>query len=397
MTILYILISTDPYGGATKSFLALLRGVLASGVKVIVVVPDQHGIHDMLKDMGAEVIVQYSKGNTWAGARNFKQKLLYVPRQLGRIYIDYQACRSLIKKLEGKHIDIVHSNNSVTDIGRYVANKLGLPHVFHIREYGDKDFGLHYFPTTSFFNKHLRDDNVYTVCITKDIQKHHGLSDCVSSRVIYNGILEGRLSLPAFNDERKFYLYAGRIEPTKGLLNLLCAYVEYVKKVTSPLTLKVAGEVFDQSYMNQINTFISENKLDDKVEFLGNVTDMSHLYQSAKAIIIPSESEGFGRCMPEAMSNGCIAIGKDTGGTKEQFDNGLQTTGQEVGFRYDTTLELASKLFEVASLGNNERIGIIQRAFNVVNRLYTCEKHVEQILDLYHNINSKTTNSTIRK
>ena len=57
MTVLYVLISTDPFGGATKSFLTLLQAVLKAGVNAIVVVPDTNGIYDTLREMGVKVIV----------------------------------------------------------------------------------------------------------------------------------------------------------------------------------------------------------------------------------------------------------------------------------------------------------------------------------------------------
>lgn len=386
MTILYILISTDPYSGSTKSFLILLKGVLEAGVKAIVVVPDCEGIYATLQDMGVEVIVQYSKGNTWTGARNLKQKILYLPRQMGRLLIEYWACRRLWKTFEGRHIDVVHSNNTVTNLGRYVSRKMGLPHLFHIREYGNRDFDLHYFPTTASFRRHLKSPGVYTACITKDIQRHHELSEWASSRVIYNGIFDHCVDFDALEGTRDFYLFAGRIEPTKGLLTLVKAYADYAQIVDNPLPLKVAGGAIDAAYMKQIERVISEHGLERRVLFLGQVSDMAALYANAKAIVIPSEFEGFGRCMPEAMLYGCIAIGRNTGGTQEQLDNGVEMTGHEIGFRYDTVDELARTLVRVHQLDAESCLLLRHRAYDVVTKLYSAKTYVESVLDYYRSI-----------
>lgn len=40
------------------------------------------------------------------------------------------------------------------------------------------------------------------------------------------------------------------------------------------------------------------------------------------ALIVPSPFEAFGLITAEAMFNKCLVIGRDTAGTKEQFDNG---------------------------------------------------------------------------
>lgn len=386
MTILYVLISTDPLAGSTKSFMILLKGVMRAGIKAIIVVPDTNGIYNTLKDMGARVIVQYEKGCTWAWARNLKQTLLYVPRQIGRMVINSMARHSLEKKLKGITIDLVHSNNSVASLGRYIARKRGIPHLYHIREYGDKDFGLTYFPTNSIFRRHLREKGTYTACITKDIQRHQGLVNLPSSRVIYNGIIQDGSEDSLRYGERNFLLYAGRIEPTKGLLKLLTAYSRYIKSVSSPLPLKVAGEMIDAAYMHTIKTYITDNAIEEYVQFLGMVGNMPELYQTAKAIVIPSENEGFGRCMPEAMSYGCIAIGHNTAGTKEQFDNGITQCGKEIGLRYDTQEELLASLLLIHEMKEEELRSLQEIAFKCVTHLYTEKACIDSVLDFYHYI-----------
>lgn len=383
MTILYVLISTDPYAGSTKSFLILLKGVMQTGVKTVVVVPDTDGIYNTLLEMGTDVIVQNFKACTWTGAKTLKQTLLYIPRQLGRLVVNCFAYRNLIKQLEGKEFDIVHSNSTVTPLGRYVAENRNLPHLYHVREYGDKDFGLTYFPTNSIFRRHLREKGTYTACITKDIQRHHGLTNLSSSRVVYNGIIQEVSEDSLRYGERNFLLYAGRIEPTKGLLKLITAYCQYVKSVSSPLPLKVAGEVTDAAYMQSVRNCITGNDIEEHVQFLGKVDNMPGLYQAAKAIVIPSENEGFGRCMPEAMSCGCIAIGHNTAGTKEQFDNGLTLCGTEIGLRYDTQEELIASLLRIHNMKEAELLAFRHTAFLCVSSLYTHKANVDAVLDFY--------------
>lgn len=143
MTILYILHSTDPSARATKSFMILLSGVLLAGHIAIVVLPDTGGIYDTLSSMGVEVIVEPSKGKTWTCAWNLKQTLLYVPRQLGRLFIDFRAVRHLRHKLAGIHIDLIHSNSSVIGIGMSIAHAFHLPHIYHIRAYRLPDSRSH--------------------------------------------------------------------------------------------------------------------------------------------------------------------------------------------------------------------------------------------------------------
>lgn len=386
MTVLYILISTDPFGGATKSFMVLLHGVLKAGIKAIIVIPDNGGIYPVLCEMGAEVIIMPSKGCTWTGAKTLRQALLYLPRQLGRLFIDAKACNKLHEILKKRHIDLVHSNNTVTSLGRYIATKRNIPHLYHVREYGNKDFGLRYFPTNASFHKYLKCDNVYTICITKDIQRHHKLSQHPRSRVIYNGIAQCTNGLEHTHFPHDYFLYAGRIEPTKGLMELITAYEEYTKSTSSPLQLKVAGETFDSSYMQKIQEYIDSHHLQRYIIFLGKYSDMPQLYKSAKAIIIPSKHEGFGRCMPEAMSFGCIVIGHNTGGTKEQFDNGRSILGHDIGYPYNSSKELVQCLLHVHKSGEKELTLMRQEAYDTVCGLYSYDKYIQSVLEFYDTI-----------
>ena len=391
MTVLYVLISTDPYSGSTKSFMILLKGVLKAGINVIVVSPDNKGIYPILCDMGVKVFIVPSKGNTWTGTRSLKHKLLFVPRQLGRLVVNFIAHRKMIAIFKDVTIDIIHSNSTVTDLGRHLATIRHIPHIYHIREYGDKDFGLRYFPSNKSFHRYLNTTNVYTVCITKDIQNHHGLHDNPNSKVIYNGIIE-ELSEGNINREgRDCFLYAGRIEQTKGLLELVKAYCRYASQFLEPLPLIVAGEVFDFKYKQEIDDFIDTNKLNKHIYFIGKCSDMQTLYRRAKAIVIPSKYEGFGRCMPEAMSNGCIVIGHNTGGTKEQFDNGLSLTGMEIGFRYDNKDNLVNAIINVHNADDSVLDPIRHSAFEVVCKLYSYDEYVNNVLSFYNLIKNNKT------
>lgn len=389
MTILYILHSTDSAAGATKSFLLLLIGVLQAGYKAIVVVPERNGIYDTLLSMGVEVIVEPSKPNTWTSAWNLRQTLLYIPRQLGRLFINWRATRHLRRRLTGTHINLVHSNSSIIGIGLNIARTFHLPHIYHIREYGNQDFGLTYFPSNHSFYRLLRDKNVYTICITQDIQKHFGLTGSPSSRVIYNGIIPHSPSSVDTHTPRTIFLYAGRLERTKGLTDLIDAYYAYTQRVTSPLPLHVAGEATDQVYEKKVRQRIEHYGLTDHVKFLGKITDMDSLYTNALATIIPSYHEGFGRCMPEAMAHGSIVVGRDTGGTKEQLDNGKELVKAEIGFRFTHIQELTDCLAHIHTMTESETNLMRRNAYRCVSTLYTTETYVNAVLSFYHDILGK--------
>lgn len=385
MNIAYILNTTAPNSGATKAFMNMLEGVMKRGVKPYVVVPDGEGITCELKSRNIPTLVVTYRTSAYPTFHTLKEKVLFVPKLIARIIVNHRATKVLTSFLKDNKIDIVHSNTGVVRIGFDAAQKVGVPHIYHIREFANL-LGYRYFPRSSSFYHQLNCNQSYSICITKAVQKHYGQENRAHySRVIYDGVFSKMEVIPR-SGTKDYFLYAGRIQQPKGLDQLLRAYKQYASKSASPLHLKVAGSNDGDLYYQQQLTFIKDNGLTEYVEILGVCDDMASLMQNARALIVSSPFEGFGFCMPEAMQQGCLVIGRNSSGTKEQLDNALEMTGQEIALRYETIEELAKLLSDVASNSLSCYDHIIQKAFEVVNQLYTKEKHAQRICQYYNDI-----------
>ena len=388
MKVLYILSYTTISAGATRSFLQLLNQILKYNIKVWVVIPSKTGVYYTLKKMPVHIVILPVRSSAYPDMRNWIYKLLFVPRFIYWNLLNIYSYSRLKRILKQENIDIIHSNVSILGIGFKAAKSLGIHHVYHFREYGDKDFGIHYFPCKNAFIRNLRSSLSHIICITRDIQVHHKLDNYENSVVIYNGI-ESKNALKTNEHKERYFLYAGRIEKAKGLLDLVKAYNQYCSTSSNPIPLKVAGKINDENYYNQIVKYINTNQLKENIKFLGELKDITPMLLSAKALIVPSLFEGFGRCMAEAMFNDCLVIGKDTGGTKEQFDNGVAITGLEIGLRYKNCTELANLLSIVEQTPSKEYDVYRERARQTVSELYTTEKCAEKVYNLYESIMRK--------
>lgn len=386
MTILYILSSTNRSGGATKSFLALISGLKEFGVSFCVVMPDKQGIYQEILDYGIHVFVLPLRFNAFPKFTGVLNKLLFVPRLIYWQILNTYSYIKLVHILHYEKVDIIHTNVGVVNVGFLVSKKLGIPHIYHIREYGDKDFNIHYFPNKKYFKRQLISNNSYSICITKDIQHYFDLQNIKASCTIYNGVNYFQRNF-IYEAKEEYFLYVGRIEKAKGLdilLKAFCDYIKYSKRNRFPLI--IVGAINDKNFYLQIVNFIMLNQLSNYVRFIGCRYDIAEFMRRSLAIVIPSRNEGFGRCMAEAMFNSCLVIGHNTGGLKEQFDNGRQITGEEIGLRYDTIRQLTCRLIEVANNSPETYIDMIKRAFSVVNKLYSTEACVENVFNLYKKI-----------
>lgn len=390
LNILYILSSTNTTGGASKSFINMLHHLSEEGIEATIVVPDREGLYQDFKEKGIRTEAILYRMAVYPPCKSFKDMLLWIPRLCGRILVNCLAIWSVQQLCKQIHPDIIHTNVSVIDIGFRAAQHLHIPHVWHIREYGDLDFHLYHYPSRRYQLKHYTANNSYTICITRDIQRHNKLEKWPHSRVIYNGILT-RHDIPSTIAKEPFLLFAGRIEPAKGLRELLCAYIHYTKVAQNSLPLYIVGAVCDKKYFNELQDLIGISDIKDKILFAGEQKDIDSWEKRATAVIIPSLNEGFGRVMPEAMYNRTLVIAHNTAGTKEQLENGRLLTGNDIALHYETEDELVQHLINVTDTPQEKFAQIIENAYTIVARLYTTEQNAQQVYQFYQEICSKNS------
>lgn len=382
LKVVYILSSTTVYGGASKSFLTLLTSLRAYSIQPTVVVPDKDGLYEVLQTEGVDVAVLDYRQAVYPPINSLKDALLWLPRLFGRITLNHRATKQIEDICRKTHADLIHTNVSVIDIGYHAARHLGIPHIWHIREYADRDFRLHYYPCKAA--QRARYQHSYTICITRSIQAYHRLTNNRRMALIYNAIASEPIEKKTTIEP--YLLYAGHIEAKKGLLDLLKAYKKYAEQSEKTLPLYVAGGVTAEQYMQEVQRFIQANKLDKHILFLGEREDIAELEANATAVIIPSWSEAFGRVMPETMLQHTPVIARNTAGSREQMDNGKTYTGDEIALRYDTKEQLTALLKHVTNTDKVTFQPMTDRAYAAATGIYSAANNAEQTYNLYKQI-----------
>jgi len=98
-----------------------------------------------------------------------------------------------------------------------------------------------------------------------------------------------------FNLPEKFILNVGAINERKNILSL----IKSIENLEIPLII-IGGKT---AYFKVLETYIKENKLEEKVRFLENVSmpELATIYQLATVFVYPSIFEGFGIPIIEAL------------------------------------------------------------------------------------------------
>lgn len=140
----------------------------------------------------------------------------------------------------------------------------------------------------------------------------------------------------------KTVLYFGVLEEKKGVLCLIEAFSRLARD--SGWRLILAG---NGSQRSRLDAYVSQHQLSDRVQFLGYVSEREklRLMDSCGVVVFPSEYEGFGIAILEALLAGKKVLTSDVGGQTEF----VQDFSNLYLFKSKNALDLAAKLREIVS------------------------------------------------
>jgi glycosyltransferase involved in cell wall biosynthesis len=103
--------------------------------------------------------------------------------------------------------------------------------------------------------------------------------------------------------------YLGRIDPKKGIENLLAACRILLQQANLRFSLEIAGDGLG-SYVSSIRALIENYGLSKQVNMLGNVDGEAkkEFFANADLVMVPSHTENFGLVVAEALAHGVPVI-----------------------------------------------------------------------------------------
>lgn len=323
MRILFITHVADLYG-ANRSLLQLVCELRERGVEPYVVcrddgVPSGFTLHAECKRLGIPCKVLHVVWFKDDERRTFSNALRFV---VGLI-VDFLR---LAWCLRGERFDIVHSNASIIDLGAYYARFRGIPHVWHLREFGKEDFNMsarlgRWYERWTYDRR-----STMFVAISKTIAE--AFSQVINSekiRLVYNGIVPCEAQLDAHHENRVVQLcVVGRVAPNKNQREVVEAVRMLVEDGISDFHLTLVGDK-SSGYAAELERYVEDAGLASYVDFLGTRNDVPELLRGMDVGIVPSLCEAFGRVTVEFMMQGLAVVASDSGANVELVASG--TTG----------------------------------------------------------------------
>ena len=375
MRVLYISQSSHLYGSGRALYNILSGLQRGKEVQSIVVLPDDKGeLYRSLIQIGITPVILPISAWVYPPYNTFRDKIAYLYRLFRILLQSLKAFIELSKIIKEIKPDIIHTNVGVIHIGYLVAKRYHIRHIWHIREFQDLHFGWTPIPSNKSFIRKLHSRENFSVSISKALFSHYELG--ANAKVIYDGVFDETDIPNQVNEKKNYFLYVGNIYEGKGVREAVEGFLSFSKSYHG-YEFWLAGEGALMQWLNNIA------ETEPSIKPLGYRNDINYLMQGAMALIVPSRFEGFGFISVEAMLNYCLVIGHNVAGIKEQFDNGLEFTGKEIGLRYEGINGLVSAMQSVVMKPENDFKEMTDCAYKTVREYYSIQKDTQELLTLY--------------
>lgn len=372
--------SGDMYG-ASRSLVKLAR-ILNQHYTVYVLLPETGILYEALLIILPSERILLDKDLYIFTRKSFKLK--YLPSTLSRFLKNLKSISKIIRKYQ---IDLVHTNSGVVPAPALAAKINGKKHFWHIREwFGDfKTFWPLY---ASYMNRFS--DRI--ICVSKTMASQFPDQDKVQA--IYNGFV-----IPQINTEpplaavlKNTLQDADLVLGCTSRIRLIRKGQEYLIEAVGILSRRTEKKIHivligdyvpGYEFQEQIITdLISKFHLENRIHFLGHVSDPLPYYKLFDVFVLPSgEPEPFGGVIMEAMSMGNPVIGSNAGGTTEQVDDGWN------GYLFENQdpPDLAKKI--ELFLDNKPKIELFgARSKERIEKHFSLALHEENILRVYREV-----------
>lgn len=377
ITVLFVFHEAMSSGGATYSGMNMVKSLDKSIICPIVMVPDEGDIKEKMESLGVKCIVApvdflfRTHDNT-----DFLHRCIHSYRRF-KTYVKglFIDCQTVKRELSDYHIDIVHSNTTAILTGFVLSRYLHCRHVWHLREFIDKDF--HEKPYLGFrMMRMLINSSDATISITNAVKKHWVYKSTKNAFQIFNAVKNSSSLLPVNPTKEKFFLFcANWVEDYKGANWAMEAFC-MSKLYQDGYKLVYIGNCRSE-YKDYLLDIARKSGAEKQIEFLGYCKNTTSFFAKAAAFLMCSDNEAMGRTTIEAFWNGCPVLGRNTGGTPELI------CSDRNGYLFNTKEELAILMKNVLHVDNSL---IVENARKFALENFTEEKYGKKVEIVYQRL-----------
>ena len=374
----------DMTSGASHSLISMAKEIKKEGkYNPIIILPESGELEKKLNENDIEcyVINDYRK-DMWSTGLDTLQSY-HAIKIYTKLVLSPIRVRNYMKEIKNilinKNIKLVHINMLTCGLVGQVAIKMGIPVVWHIREYLEEDIGAKILRP----RKRLRiiNQSKRLIAISEGVKSKFQKILTPPIDVIYNGIDFSPNEIMQHeiltNDVVKVAIF-GRISEKKGQFELAQAMEKLYDKKNLDYELLIYGGIQEFNYFEKIQEFIKLHGAENRIYYKGMTSHSIEVMKKIDILGICSNQEAFGRVTVEGQIAGCLVIGANSGGTKELINDGV------TGYKYVTHNidNLSNVIWDaIQNRETSNKIATAGQSYAIEH--FSARKNAEEIMNLY--------------
>ena len=379
LTIATILHSSG-LGGAEQCQVEMVEELVERGALLHTFVPQINELLvEKLHKKGSSVGT-YKNTSWWANHTSVKKNAQFNLNN----YFD----EALLSEVKALNPDVIHTQTSVIPQGSIVATLLNKPHVWSVHEFLDKDHYLQFPVSHDFFSTYIQEMSDSIICNSKSVLAYH-FGDQSNHSIIYPNPDVGITTNAKKKLGNGFTIgIIGNHNPGKGHIDLIEA-ARLLQQQNFSINIRIIGSPSEPN-TSLLQSLVKEYRLNDRIEFIQNLTDKTSIYGELDCVIVCSREEAFGRVPFEASHFNLPIIYAMTGGLIEYLEDGITGLGYQPGNANSLkesieSLVISAELRDILTKNARESFAIFQRKNDSGNRLF---RNFRMAITDYHATNS---------
>ena len=274
------------------------------------------------------------------------------------------AINKICKLIDFTDVDLIHTNVSTIDIGFFISQKYGIPHIWHIREYG-KSGSYSFLPYSRMYYQRIISAN-YVIYISKYVKNNW---ECCflnkeKAMVVYDVVKKVNFNSNRVDSNKIRILFSGSSTPAKGIMDLINAInLVVTQKNNLIISVDIYGDYNDE-FGKEVKKLVSQYALEKVITFKGFDSGLTDKMTEYDIGVIGSRSEAFGRITIEYMSAGLYIVATNSGANPEL----LETLKFKKMYQFGNSMELAERLIDIiesVSDWNDIRVNAYEGALRI--------------------------------
>lgn len=363
------------WGGSTLSLKDLLISI-GNSITPIVLVYKKDEVYNYMLANGIKCYLIPYRLSTFKSTHKSLLWFHYLYESFKYFYKTKRGLRVAQNILGNERIDIIHSNTSAIDFGYKLSKRLGVKHVWHVREMLETFHNTYNIGGFDRLKEKMRNTDKL-VFISNACAEFWGMR-VLKNQVVVGDAVRSKKDVVYNKDKEKYFLFCSyRLSNFKGADVAIRAF-GMSNLAKQGYRLKMIGRYYPD-YKTELDSISLQYGVSSSIDYIGSVDSqqVQSYMANSTAYLQCGEMEGLGRTAIEAMFYGCPVIARNCGGTLDFVEHKV------TGFLWNTLEECADQMSYITGIDASD---IVLAAQNNVMKKYSIEQYGEQIFKLYNSL-----------